>query len=55
VSSPEWEPPGGWWPWLALMLAGALLLVAVRPLERSRIGSGVQRDSRRAQRREECV
>jgi hypothetical protein len=41
----QWEPPGGWYPWLILMLAGVVLLGVtwVRVLTWVRVGSGVPR------------
>ena len=30
----QWVPPGGWWLWLGVAAAGALVLVAAQPVER---------------------
>ena len=41
----QWEPPGGWYPWLVLTVIGVVLLGVswVRVLGRVRVGSGVAR------------
>jgi hypothetical protein len=31
--SAEWNPPGGWWPWLALASGGASLLLLAAPVD----------------------
>jgi hypothetical protein len=31
--SAEWNPPGGWWPWLVLATAGASLLLLAAPID----------------------
>jgi hypothetical protein len=31
----QWSPPGGWWPWFTLVVAGAVLLAALGPIERA--------------------
>ena len=31
--SAEWNPPGGWWPWLALAAGGATLLLLAAPID----------------------
>jgi hypothetical protein len=31
--SAEWNPPGGWWPWLALAAGGASLLLLAAPID----------------------
>jgi predicted membrane protein DUF2142 len=30
----QWHPPGGWWPWFLVAVAGSLLLAAAEPIER---------------------
>jgi hypothetical protein len=32
-----WTPPAGWWPWLTLAIAGALLLLMIEPVEHHRL------------------
>jgi hypothetical protein len=45
VPEAQWEPPGGWYPWLVLTVAGVVLLGVswVRVLGRVRVGSGTAR------------